>query len=63
MLPRTTCRFFALALTILLAVISTPHAFGRFAAGAFFAVNNDASVAAFQWKDIAATLGLRSDCR
>ncbi len=41
----------------------TQSAFGRFASGAFFAVNNDASVAAFQWQDIAAAHGLRSDCR
>lgn len=36
--------------------------FGTFSAGAFFAVHDDGNVAALRWSDIAAALGLRSDC-
>ncbi|MFN3842041.1 MAG: phytase [Rehaibacterium terrae] len=40
------------------------HAAGsrRFPAGVFFAVHNDEAVAAFDWRDIAAALGLRVHC-
>ena len=41
----------------------TQQASPRFPEGAFYAVNNDAAVAAFGWKEIAEKLGLRSDCR
>lgn len=34
----------------------------RFPAGAFFAVHDDQAVAAFDWKDIAAALGLEATC-
>jgi 3-phytase len=40
----------------------TQRPFPGFAAGAFFAVHNDGSVAAFRWEDIANALGLRADC-
>jgi 3-phytase len=43
-----------------IALTQTP--FDGFTAGAFFAVHNDGSVAAFRWADIAGALGLRSDC-
>lgn len=40
----------------------TQTGFGEFEAGAFYAVHNDGNVAAFRWADIAAPLGLRTDC-
>ncbi len=43
------------------ALTQTP--FGPFPAGAFYAVHNDGNIAAFSWADIAAGLGLRTDCR
>lgn len=41
----------------------TQEGFGRFPAGAFYAVHNDGNVAAISWLDVAGALGLRSDCR
>ena len=43
------------------ALTQTP--FGPFPAGAFYAVHNDGNIAAFSWTEIAAKLGLRTDCR
>ena len=43
-------------------VALTQTAFGPFPAGAFYAVHNDGNIAAFSWAQIAAELGLRSDC-
>jgi len=43
------------------ALTQTP--FGPFPAGAFYAVHNDGNIAAFSWAEIAAKLGLRTDCR
>jgi 3-phytase len=40
----------------------TQEGFGPFRTGAFFAVHDDGSVAAFRWEDVAGALGLRSDC-
>lgn len=40
----------------------TQQAFGPFPAGAFYAVHDDGSVTAFDWRDIAAALGLERDC-
>ena len=40
----------------------TQKAFGPFPAGAFYAVHDDGSVTAFDWRDIAAALGLERDC-
>jgi 3-phytase len=37
--------------------------FGRFRAGALFAVHDDQAVAAFDWRTIARTLGLPRRCR
>ncbi len=36
--------------------------FGPFPAGAFYAVHDDQSIAAFSWEEIADALGLRMDC-
>lgn len=44
-------------------VALTQAGFGRFPAGAFYAVHNDGNLAAFSWAEIAEELGLRSDCR
>ncbi|WP_246149876.1 phytase [Arenimonas fontis] len=35
---------------------------GRFPKGVFYAVHDDMALAAFDWRDIAAALGLREDC-
>ncbi|HJU87382.1 MAG TPA: phytase [Gemmatimonadota bacterium] len=43
-------------------VALTQTGFGPFPAGAFYAVHNDGNIAAFSWAEIAAALGLRSDC-
>jgi 3-phytase len=43
-------------------VALTQTSFGPFPAGAFYAVHNDGNIAAFSWGEIAAELGLRSDC-
>jgi len=43
-------------------VALTQRAFDGFDNGAFFAVHNDGSVAAFRWQAIASPLGLRTDC-
>ena len=43
-------------------VALTQEAFGPFPAGAFYAVHNDGSVAAFSWAGIARALELRQDC-
>lgn len=43
-------------------VALTQQAFGPFPAGAFYASHLDGSVSAFGWREIAAALGLRSDC-
>ncbi len=43
-------------------VALTQTSFGPFPAGAFYAVHNDGNIAAFSWAEIAAALGLRSDC-
>jgi 3-phytase len=43
-------------------VALTQTGFGPFPAGAFYAVHNDGNIAAFSWAEIAAELGLRSDC-
>jgi 3-phytase len=43
-------------------VALTQAGFGRFPAGAFYAVHDDGNVAAFSWADIADALGLRKDC-
>jgi 3-phytase len=43
-------------------VALTQVAFPGFPAGAFFAVHDDGSVAAFNWEEVARPLGLRSDC-
>lgn len=40
----------------------TQESTGRFPAGAFFAVHDDQAVAAFDWREIAAALGLESQC-
>lgn len=38
------------------------RAFGPFPAGAFFAVHDDGSTAAFSWADVESALGLRESC-
>jgi 3-phytase len=43
-------------------VALTQTGFGPFPAGAFYAVHNDGNIAAFSWAEVAAQLGLRSDC-
>jgi len=43
-------------------VALTQAGFGPFPAGAFYAIHNDGNVAAFSWAEIAAALGLRTDC-
>ena len=43
-------------------VALTQTGFGPFPAGAFYAVHNDGNIATFSWAEIAAALGLRSDC-
>lgn len=40
----------------------TQTGFPPFESGAFYAVHDDGSLAAFRWSDIAGALGLRSDC-
>lgn len=39
----------------------TRHAFGPFQSGAFYAVHDDGNVAAFSWKEIADSLGLKTN--
>lgn len=41
----------------------TQQSFGPFPSGAFYAVHDDQSIAAFSWEEIADALGLRKDCR
>ncbi len=43
-------------------VALTQVPFGSFQSGAFFAVHDDGNVSAFDWQQIALTLGLRFDC-
>ena len=43
-------------------VALTQASFGPFPSGAFYAVHNDGNIAAFSWAEIAAALGLRTDC-
>lgn len=43
-------------------VALTQSSFGPFESGAFFAVHNDGGVGAISWSEIAAAIGIRSDC-
>lgn len=43
-------------------VALTQQSFGQFPSGAFYTSHFDAAVAAFDWSEVAAALGLRSDC-